>query len=124
MNKDTESCRLLPIANITRIMKNAFPSDFDVKLSKDAKDTMQECVGEFISFISSEASDKCIRENRKTINGYDIIYALENLGFEYYTEILGAYLDKYKEFKNLHLMSEDKLDDKRDENDDTEEADK
>jgi nuclear transcription Y subunit beta len=38
----------LPIANISRIMKNALPDN--AKIAKDAK----ECVTEFIAFITSE----------------------------------------------------------------------
>ena len=61
-----EQDRFLPIANISRIMKKALPAN--AKIAKDAKETVQECVSEFISFITSEASDKCQREKRKTIN--------------------------------------------------------
>uniref|UniRef100_A0A2N9GIU9 Transcription factor CBF/NF-Y/archaeal histone domain-containing protein n=1 Tax=Fagus sylvatica TaxID=28930 RepID=A0A2N9GIU9_FAGSY len=67
-----EQDRYLPIANISRIMKKALPANG--KIAKDAKDTMQECVSEFISFITSEASDKCQKEKRKTINGDDLLY--------------------------------------------------
>merc|ERR1711988_362174 len=66
-----EQDRFLPIANISRIMKKALPSN--AKIAKDAKETVQECVSEFISFITSEASDKCQREKRKTINGEDLL---------------------------------------------------
>ena len=48
-----EQDRYLPIANISRIMKKALPPNG--KIAKDAKDTMQECVSEFISFITSES---------------------------------------------------------------------
>jgi len=41
---------------------------------------VQKCVSEFISFITSEASQKCAREKRKTINGSDLIWALSILG--------------------------------------------
>ena len=41
---------------------------------------IQECVSEFISFITSEASDKCQNEKRKTINGDDILWAMTTLG--------------------------------------------
>ena len=85
----------LPLANIGRIIKNNLPKD--VKLSKSSKETFQECVSEFISFITSEANDKCNVEKRKIIKGEDIIYALNNLGFEKYCPILEAYLDKYKQ---------------------------
>ena len=66
----------LPLANIGRIIKNNLPKD--VKLSKSSKETFQECVSEFISFITSEANDKCNIEKRKIIKGEDIIYALNN----------------------------------------------
>ncbi|KAJ6751809.1 hypothetical protein OIU85_002244 [Salix viminalis] len=59
-----EMDRFLPIANVSRIMKKALPAN--AKISKDAKETVQECVSEFISFITGEASDKCQREKRKT----------------------------------------------------------
>lgn len=44
--------RFLPIANISRIMKRALPPNG--KISKDAKEMLQECVSEFISFVTSE----------------------------------------------------------------------
>ena len=47
-----EPDRYLPIANISRIMKRALPAN--AKIAKDAKETVQECVSEFISFITSE----------------------------------------------------------------------
>jgi len=47
-----EQDRLLPIANVARIMKQAVPTN--AKIAKDAKDTVQACVSEFISFVTSE----------------------------------------------------------------------
>lgn len=44
--------RLLPIANVARIMKQAIPTN--AKIAKDAKETVQECVSELISFVTSE----------------------------------------------------------------------
>lgn len=90
-----EQDRWLPIANVARLMKNTLPQT--AKVSKDAKECMQECVSEFISFITSEASDKCVREKRKTINGEDVLYSLHDLGFENYAEVLKIYLAKYRE---------------------------
>lgn len=49
-----EQDKYLPIANIARIMKKALPPN--AKVAKDAKETVQECVSEFISFITSEVS--------------------------------------------------------------------
>jgi nuclear transcription Y subunit beta len=90
-----EQDRFLPIANVSRIMKKALPAN--AKISKDAKETVQECVSEFISFITGEASDKCQREKRKTINGDDLLWAMSTLGFEEYVEPLKLYLHKYRE---------------------------
>ncbi|PON64332.1 Nuclear transcription factor Y subunit B [Trema orientale] len=92
-----EQDRYLPIANISRIMKKALPANG--KIAKDAKDTVQECVSEFISFITSEASDKCQKEKRKTINGDDLLWAMATLGFEDYIEPLKAYLSRYRELE-------------------------
>jgi len=92
-----EQDRYLPIANISRIMKKALPANG--KIAKDAKDTMQECVSEFISFITSEASDKCQKEKRKTINGDDLLWAMATLGFEEYIEPLKVYLVRYRELE-------------------------
>ncbi|RCK62938.1 Transcriptional activator HAP3 [Candida viswanathii] len=94
-----EQDRWLPIANVSRIMKTTLPPT--AKVSKDAKECMQECVSEFISFITSEASDKCLKEKRKTINGEDILYSMYDLGFENYAEVLKIYLAKYREQQAL-----------------------
>ncbi|KAK9453879.1 Bchap3 [Dipodascopsis uninucleata] len=91
-----EQDRWLPIANVARIMKMALPEN--AKISKEAKECMQECVSEFISFITSEASEKCSAEKRKTVNGEDILFAMTSLGFENYSETLKIYLAKYREF--------------------------
>ncbi|XP_052195380.1 nuclear transcription factor Y subunit B-3-like [Diospyros lotus] len=87
--------RLLPIANVSRIMKKSLPAN--AKISKEAKETVQECVSEFISFITGEASDKCQREKRKTINGDDLLWAMTTLGFENYLGPLKVYLNRYRE---------------------------
>lgn len=90
-----EQDRFLPIANVSRIMKKSIPKSG--KIAKDAKECVQECVSEFISFITSEASDRCHQEKRKTINGEDILHAMSNLGFDNYIEPLKIYLSKYRE---------------------------
>ncbi|RAR08567.1 nuclear transcription factor Y subunit B-10 [Stemphylium lycopersici] len=91
-----EQDRWLPIANVARIMKMALPEN--AKIAKEAKECMQECVSEFISFITSEASEKCQQEKRKTVNGEDILFAMTSLGFENYSEALKIYLSRYREF--------------------------
>ena len=82
------------IANVSRIMKASVPPT--AKIAKDAKECVQECVSEFISFITSEAAEKCQTEKRKTIGGEDILLAMNLLGFENYCETLKIYLAKLR----------------------------
>ena len=89
-------------------MKKSLPAN--AKISKEAKETVQECVSEFISFITGEASDKCQREKRKTINGDDLLWAMTTLGFENYVGPLKVYLNKFRETegdKNSMARQED-----------------
>ncbi|XP_022753905.1 nuclear transcription factor Y subunit B-3-like [Durio zibethinus] len=97
LSSPKEQDRFLPIANVSRIMKKALPAN--AKISKEAKETVQECVSEFISFITGEASDKCQKEKRKTINGDDLLWAMTTLGFEEYVEPLKVYLQRFREME-------------------------
>ncbi|KAL5280074.1 NFYB family protein [Megaselia abdita] len=90
-----EQDRFLPICNIIKIMKMTIPDNG--KIAKDARECIQECVSEFISFITSEAIDKSYSENRKTVNGDDLLYAFIALGFDNYVPPLQAYLRKFRE---------------------------
>lgn len=80
---------------VSRTMKDAVPAHS--KLSKEAKDCMQECVTEFVAFITSEAAEISNGAKRKTINGQDILYALTLLGMENYSEVLAIYLSRYRQ---------------------------
>ena len=90
--------RLLPIATIRRMMKTALPGRAGLTL--DAQQCMQDCVSEFISFITSEAAEKREREKRRNeLTGDDILASMEGLGFENYAEALKIYLARYRENK-------------------------
>lgn len=89
-------------------MKKSLPAN--AKISKEAKETVQECVSEYVSFITGEASDKCQREKRKTINGDDLLWAMTILGFQNHVGPLRNYLGKYRETeveKNSTAIQED-----------------
>ena len=105
-NSVKEQERLLPIANVGRIMKQILPSN--AKISKEAKETMQECVSEFISFVTSESSEKCRKERRKTVNGDDVCWAFESLGFDDYAGPIRRYLHIYRELEG-ERASQDKV---------------
>lgn len=87
--------RNLPLANINRIMKRVLP--VNMKVSKEALLEIQKCISEFISFITSEAGEKCLAERRKTLNGEDILFSLSSMGFDNYSDVLSVYLNKYRE---------------------------
>ncbi|KAA8917183.1 hypothetical protein TRICI_000663 [Trichomonascus ciferrii] len=95
---------LLPLANVARLMKNAIPEN--AKVSKEAKECMQECVTEFVAFVTSESAEICLGEKRKTINGQDVLHALTSLGMENYAEVLKIYLAKYRMFVNAKERDE------------------
>ena len=67
------------------------------RVTKDAREALQESVSEFISFVTSEAVQKCHQEKRKTINGDDILWAMGTLGFDAYIEPMRLYLGIYRE---------------------------
>lgn len=47
--------------------------------------------------MKHRASERCHQEKRKTINGEDILFAMQTLGFDNYVEPLKLYLQKYRE---------------------------
>ena len=92
-------------------MKNALPSD--TKISKEARECVQECVSEFIAFITCETCEITMAEKRKTINGEDIIKAMEELNFESYLDNIRHYNKMYKDaLKKTEAKNEDNEDSK------------
>ncbi|GKU97728.1 hypothetical protein SLEP1_g10833 [Rubroshorea leprosula] len=101
-----EQEQMLPIANVDQIMRQVLPPR--AKISKQAKQTIQECATEFISFVTGEASDKCHKENRRTVNGDDICWALAALGLDDYAEAIVRYLHKYREAERKKANNQNK----------------
>ena len=54
--------------------------------------------------IIFRAADRCHQEKRKTINGEDIIWAMEALGFDQYSQIMKIYLHRFKEVRLRLIM--------------------
>ena len=52
-----------------------------IKISNEARQCFVDSATEFVMFITQEASDRCVSENRRTLTGSDIVAAIENLGF-------------------------------------------
>ncbi|KAG0513948.1 hypothetical protein BDA96_10G146900 [Sorghum bicolor] len=90
-----EQDRLMPVANVSRIMRQVLPPY--AKISDDAKEVIQECVSEFISFVTGEANERCHTERRKTVASEDIVWALNRLGFDDYVAPVGTFLQRMRE---------------------------
>lgn len=56
-------------------------------------------MSEFIAFITSEAAERCAAEKRKTVNGEDIVWAMEQLGFDQYAHLMKLYLLRFREVR-------------------------
>jgi nuclear transcription Y subunit beta len=97
MYPDSIMTYTVQIANVARIMKNSVPAT--AKISKEAKECVQECVSEFIAFVTAEAADRCGAEKRKTVGGEDILQALGALGFDNYAEALKIYLARLRQVR-------------------------
>ncbi|KAG5146222.1 hypothetical protein JHK84_031765 [Glycine max] len=67
--------RFLPIANISRIMKKVLPPNG--KIAKDAKETMQECVSDFISFVTKRAISVKERRGRPSTTTVTRLYGYD-----------------------------------------------
>ncbi|KAK0558650.1 Senecionine N-oxygenase [Tilletia horrida] len=91
----------LPIANISRIMRRSLPES--AKIGKDAKDAVQIVLSEFISFVTSEANERCLADRRKTISGDDLLTAFRLLGLDEYHEVLRIFLTRYRMVRGVRV---------------------
>ncbi|KAL5514253.1 hypothetical protein ACEPAG_2341 [Sanghuangporus baumii] len=78
-------------STVARITESAVT--LSAKIAKDAK---------FVSFVASEAAEKCGLEKRKTVGGEDVLYALASLSFDIYSETLKIYLAKLRQHQTTN----------------------
>ncbi|KAL7129376.1 hypothetical protein ABFS83_13G062200 [Erythranthe nasuta] len=89
-----EADQYMLISNITRIMRRVLPAH--ARITDDAKEAIQECVSEFISFITAEANGRCHRDYRNTVTPEDVLATMVSLGFDAYLEPLALFLNKHR----------------------------
>ncbi|KAF7833121.1 nuclear transcription factor Y subunit B-9 [Senna tora] len=68
-----------------------------LRISEDAKQTLQVCVSAFIRFITNKPNERCEQDCRITVTSYDILWAVRNLGFNDYVEPLTTFLSRLRE---------------------------
>lgn len=94
----------LPLSNISRLMKASLPATSpSLKLSSPTKTMMQDIVSEFILFITAEAQERAEAQRRSTLNGDDILYALEVLGFRDYERVGKVWLSRHRIVSPLRM---------------------
>ncbi|KAL6861232.1 hypothetical protein ACP4OV_016932 [Aristida adscensionis] len=86
---------LMPTSNVVRIMRRMLPPH--AKITDDAKDSILECVSEFISFITAEANDHSRSEYRKIVTADDILWAMKRLGFDDYVRPMGLFVQRMRQ---------------------------
>ncbi|KAF1328502.1 hypothetical protein FI667_g6838, partial [Globisporangium splendens] len=84
-----------------------------IKIDDDAAAFMQECVTEFILFLTSEAKDHCALDKKKStpLLGSHVVQGMSNLGFSTYAKVLDTYNAKLKKMQDV--MNQKKLIEKK-----------
>lgn len=91
-NDCNEVC--VPLAIMGRTMRKRRAKN--EKESREAQEVVQQCVTQFISFITWVARHRCMENKRKTMNADDLLRALQVSGFTDYIFPLRRYLEKYR----------------------------
>eukprot|EP00939_MAST-03C_sp_MAST-3C-sp1_P004325 g4325.t1 len=85
----------IPNANVARILKEALPPG--VSVSKDARQAFSRAAGIFILYLSSTANDYCKINKHQTITVRNVMDAVEEIGFNDFSETLRKCLESIKE---------------------------
>ncbi|EIN10679.1 histone-fold-containing protein [Punctularia strigosozonata HHB-11173 SS5] len=98
----------LPKATVAKMISELLPDD--MTCAKETRDLVIECCVEFIHLISSEATEICEQEAKKTIAPDHIISALQRLGFESFTQEVKSVLNDHKKQQKDREKKTSKLD--------------
>jgi len=91
--------RLLPFANVSRLMAMELPKD--AKVAREAKILMQEMVSEFICFMCSEANDISLSDMRKSISQQDILASFGQLDLDAFMPAMEASMEHFSDHHGL-----------------------
>uniref|UniRef100_A0ACD5ZS37 Uncharacterized protein n=1 Tax=Avena sativa TaxID=4498 RepID=A0ACD5ZS37_AVESA len=88
-----------PKTRLKLIMGHALEGHPQAKIDEDAMVAVDRCTLEFADLVTTMAAEQCRKDNRKIVNGDDLINAMEILGFHHYVGPLNEYLLRYRESK-------------------------
>ncbi|KAF3514299.1 hypothetical protein F2Q69_00002449 [Brassica cretica] len=89
----------LPLAIVRRVVKNKLSEcspEYDVSIHKEAILAFSEGARIFIPYLSATANDNCKDSRRQTMKAEDVFKAIEDMGFEDFSEPLKASLEDFK----------------------------
>ncbi|KAL5579802.1 hypothetical protein UlMin_012244 [Ulmus minor] len=99
MEKPISEAEELPKAIVRRIVKDKLShcsDDGDINLNKDSLRAFSESARIFIHYLSATANDICKESKRQTMNGDDVLKALEEIEFSEFLKPLEASLDEFR----------------------------
>lgn len=79
---------------VTRLMKDALPSD--VSVTKEARSALTRAASVFILYLTTTASGNAASKKLKTLQAQHILEALEEIEFEDFVGPLKEFLDHYR----------------------------
>ena len=85
---------MLPHEPLARVMRRALKPSTNIE--RAAVRTMQSSLSELVMIVVSEATERCVDQNRHCLSADDILWALRELGFEVYTPSLQTLLEQYR----------------------------
>ncbi|KAL5763747.1 hypothetical protein ACOSP7_016104 [Xanthoceras sorbifolium] len=90
----------LPKTIVRRVVKDKLHDcspDTDISVHKDALLAFSESARIFIHYVSATANDICKESKRQTINGEDVLKAIEEIDFPELLGPLRASLDEFRQ---------------------------
>lgn len=85
----------LPVGSVTKILKSHIPDGLTV--SADAKQRLTKAASVFVLYLASTAHDHSRDRKRMTIQGDDVLSALDDIGLPLVTETVEAYADSLRD---------------------------
>lgn len=79
---------------VTRLMKDALPSD--VSVTKEARSALTRAASVFILYLTTTASGNAASKKLKTLQAAHILEALEEIEFEEFVAPLKEFLEQYR----------------------------
>lgn len=105
----------LPMAVVTRIVKDALPDG--VAVSKEARTGLAKAASVFVLYVTSAATNIVKNNKKNTLTGQDVLEAMKDIEFDRFVEPLAESLEQYKQVMSAKKSSAAK---KKDDSDDCE----